>query len=131
MKLFFILSFLFISLSFSTKAKEIWILDTDLSTIKFELPVLLANNVLGEFKIIDGLVEIDLETKKNNKAIFSVDIESIDMNYKKYKKFLMGDIFFHTTKYPKALVDTKKFTYQNQDTLNLDVELTIKNITKM
>ena len=65
MKLFFILSFLFISLSFSTKAKEIWILDTDLSTIKFELPVLLANNVFGEFKIIDGLVEIDLEKKKN------------------------------------------------------------------
>ena len=116
-------------MSFTTLSKESWFLDENLSTIKFELPILLANNVKGEFKVIEGLVEIDLKEKKNNKAIFSVDVESIDINYSKYKKLLLSNIFFNVQEFPKALVDTKKFSYQNQNMLNLNVELSIKGIT--
>ena len=129
MKLFSLLSFFFLFITFHTLAKETWILDKDLSTIEFELPVLLANNVKGKFKEIQGLVEIDLDTKKNNKAIFSVDINSIEMNYKKYRNLLLSNIFFDAQYFPKALVDTKKFSYQNENTLNLNVELTVKGTT--
>lgn len=129
MKLFSFLSFFFLFISFSTLAKETWILDKDLSSIEFELPVLLANNVKGEFKEIQGLVEIDLETKLNNKAIFSVDIKSIKMNYNKYRNLLLSNIFFDVKQFPKALVDTRKFSYQNQNILNLNVEFTIKGTT--
>ena len=54
-------------------AKENWILDKELSIINFELPVFLAKNVQGKFTQIEGLVEIDLETKKklNEKNDFS------------------------------------------------------------
>jgi polyisoprenoid-binding protein YceI len=124
--IFNIILFIFIFFSFSLLGKENWILDKNLSTIYFELPVLFANNVKGEFKEIKGLVEIDVETKKNNKAIFSVTLDSIDMNYKKYKGLLLGNIFFDTHKFPIALVDTKKFSYADQDQLDLEVELTIK-----
>ena len=123
--IFFILCFF----SSSIFSKENWILDKDLSTIYFELPVLFAKNVKGEFKEITGLIEIDVENKKNNKAIFSVTLDSIDMNYKKYKVLLLSNIFFNTQKFPIALVDTKKFSYANEDQLNLEVELSIKGIT--
>ena len=131
MKLIIVLNcflyFLFISLT--TLAKETWILNKDISTIEFELPILLANNVSGKFKEIEGVIEIDLNKKMNNKAIFSADIKSIDMNYKKYKNLLLSNIFFDSQQFPKALVDTKKFSYENEKVVNLNVELTIKGIT--
>ena len=134
MRSHFLFNIIFLISIFSSPSlfsKENWILDKDLSTIYFELPILFANNVKGEFKEIDGLVVIDVKTKKNNKAIFSLNINSIDMNYKKYKSLLLGNIFFDTKKFPIALVDTKKFSYSNQDQLELEVELTIKGTSHM
>ena len=110
----------------SIYADEKWEIDTALSTISFELPVLFAKNVRGTFKNIEGFIELDLDKKENNKAIFSAEINSINMNYKKYKNLLLSNIFFDTKQFPIAVVDTKKFSYQNEKKITLDVELTIK-----
>ena len=134
MNFFFIfLVFLTINFSISTKviSKESWLLDKNLSSIEFELPVLFANNVQGKFEEINGIIEIDLANKKNNKAIFSVKINSINMNYKKYKNLLLSDIFFDSYNFPVALVDTKKFSYKNENEFSLEVELTIKGKTEI
>ena len=129
MKLFSFLIFFFLLISFTVLTKEIWVIDNDLSSIKFELPILLGNNVKGEFKEIQGIVEVDLDNKVNNKAIFSVDIKSIEINYKKYKELVLSNIFFDVHRFPKALVDTKKFSYSDKNIINLNVELKIKGIT--
>lgn len=132
MQLSFVFKFFFITIFFFSSpifSKEIWILDKELSTIHFELPVLFAKNVKGEFKKFEGLVEIDLETKENNKAIFSVNLDSVKINYQKYKKLLLSNIFFDTQNFPIALLDTKKFSYENEDDLILNVELIIKSTT--
>ncbi|MDC0037695.1 YceI family protein [Alphaproteobacteria bacterium] len=134
MNFFFIfLFFLTINFSLSTKviSKESWLLDKNLSSIEFELPVLFANNVQGKFEEINGIIEIDLANKENNKAIFSVKINSINMNYKKHKNLLLSDIFFDSYNFPVALVDTKKFSYKNENKFSLEVELTIKNKTEI
>ena len=112
-------------------AKERWILDKKISEITFEVPVLLAENVIGKFNTIDGFVEIDTLDQKNNKAILSVNINSLEMNYKKYKNLILSDIFFNSDKYPIGVIDTKKFAYNNEEKLNLDIELTIKGITRL
>ena len=57
MKVISLLIYLLLILSSQILAKETWILDKDLSTIEFELPLLLAHNVKGEFTEINGLVE--------------------------------------------------------------------------
>ena len=126
----FILFFLFFN-SPITLAKETWKLDKNLSSINFELSVLFANNVKGTFKDIEGLVEIDLENNKNNKAIFSVTIDSIEMNYSKYKPLLLSDIFFDIDNFPIALVDTRKFSYKNEKKLIINAELIIKDKSKI
>jgi len=134
MNFFFIfLFFLTINFSLSTKviSKESWLLDKNLSSIEFELPVLFANNVQGKFEEINRIIEIDLANKENNKAIFSVKINSINMNYKKYKNLLLSDIFFDSYNFPVALVDTKKFSYKNENEFSLEVELTIKGKTEI
>ena len=120
--LFFFNKFLF--------AKEIWILDKELSNINFEIPVLFANNVKGSFNDIEGIIEIDPDKKLNNKGIFSVKLESLKINYNKYKSLLLSEVFFDIKNYPIALVDTKKFQYKNEKKITIEVELNIKNISQ-
>ena len=114
-----------------TLASERWILDTSLSTVEFELPVLFAKNVKGKFNTIQGFVELDITEKDNNKAIFSVQINDIDMNYIKYKDLLLSNIFFDAKQFPKAVVDTKKFSYVNDTEIEFEIELTIKGRNAM
>ncbi len=108
------------------KANEKWVIDNDISKIEFELPVLFANNVKGEFKSIEGYVNIDLNNNKNNKAIISADIKSVDINYKKYKSLILSEVFFDAKKFPITVIDTKQFFYNNENFINLNVELTLK-----
>ena len=124
-------TFIFFLIPSIVFASERWIIDKDLSSITFELPVLLAKNVQGTFTNIEGFVELDVDHKKNNKAIFSVDIGSVDMNYKKYKDLLLSNIFFDERQFPKAVIDTKKFAYQNEEELEINVELIIKGQSKL
>jgi len=123
---FFLFVFLFISSSNITYASERWVLDKSLSTVEFELPVLFAKNVKGRFNTIEGFVELDVDQKENNKAIFFVEVNDIEMNYIKYKDLLLSNVFFNVQQFPKAVVDTKKFSYVNESEIELDVELTIK-----
>jgi len=122
--------FLYCIYSHSIFAKEAWVLDKELSVISFEIPVFLAKNVRGQFTQIEGLVELDPDTKENNKAIFSVDVNSIEMNYKKYRNLLLSNVFFNVKQFPIALVDTKKFSYEDESELEILVELSIKGITE-
>ena len=124
-KLFFVTISLLIFSDISL-ASEKWLLDKSISSIEFELPVLFAKNVKGKFNTIEGFVEIDLDNKKNNKAIFSVAIADIEINYKKYKNLLLSEIFFDEKRFPIALVDTRKFSYSDQKEVIIDVEFTIK-----
>ena len=124
-KFFFIL-FLLINLPDLTYASERWVLDKTLSVIEFELPVLFAKNVKGTFNNMEGFIELDVSQKENNKAIFYVEINDLDMNYTKYKDLLLSNIFFDTKKFPLAVIDTKKFSYNNEKELKLDAELTLK-----
>ena len=121
--LIFLIFSIFPTLSYSS---ERWILDKTLSRIEFELPVLFAKNVKGKFNSIEGFVELDVDQKENNKAIFSVKIDDLDMNYIKYKDLLLSNIFFDVAQFPKAVIDTKKFSYNNEEETELSVELTLK-----
>ena len=123
--------FIFFTISNFSFASERWVVDKTLSIIEFELPVLFAKNVKGTFNSIDGYVEIDTNTKKHNKAIFSVLIEDIEINYSKYKDLVLSDIFFDDKNFPKAVLDTKKFSYTDEDEIEIEVELSIKGKNQM
>ena len=110
-------------------ANEKWKIDKEISKISFEVPVLFTTNVKGSFKDIDGFVQLDTKDRKKNKAIFSVSINSIEINYQKYKELLLSPIFFNANKYPLGVLDTKNFLYINNKISKLEIELTIKNKT--
>ena len=104
-----------------------WYLDKKISDIKFELPLFMSNDVKGKFNSFEGFVVIDLENKKNNRALFSVKIDSIELNYNKYIDLLLSDIFFNEKKFPIIVIDTKKFEVPKNKNFNqFNIELQIK-----
>ena len=72
---FFLIILYFIIQPTLTSASERWILDTSLSTVEFELPVLFAKNVKGKFNSIDGFIELEIElTIKGKNAMVPLKV---------------------------------------------------------
>ena len=108
-------------------ANDLWTIDKNISSIEFEVPVLFANNVIGKFNEFDGFVSLDLSNQNNNKALINVRVDSLDINYKRYKDLVLSEIFFDSNKFPLGLIDTNNFKFNYKDNMiNLIGELTIK-----
>ena len=108
-------------------ANDLWTIDKNISSIEFEVPVLFANNVIGKFNEFDGFVSLDLSNQNNNKALISVRVDSLDINYKRYKDLVLSKVFFDAKKFPSGLIDTNNFKFNYEDNeINLMGELTIK-----
>ena len=108
-------------------ANDLWTVEKNISSVEFEVPVLFAKNVIGKFNTFDGFVSLDLSNQNNNKALINVKIDSLDLNYKRYKDLVLSEIFFDAKKFPLGLIDTNnfKFNYENNK-INLIGQLTIK-----
>tara|TARA_B100001057_G_scaffold316606_1_gene316738 strand:- start:259 stop:843 length:585 start_codon:yes stop_codon:yes gene_type:complete len=108
-------------------ANDLWNIDKDISSIEFEVPVLFATNVIGKFNIFDGYVSLDLSNQNNNKALINVTIDSLEINYKRYRDLVLSEVFFDSKKFPLGLIDTNNFKFNYEDDkINLIGELTIK-----
>ena len=126
MKVIFSLFFIFLYCKHSA-ANDLWTIDKNISSIEFEVPVLFANNVIGKFDEFDGFVSLDLSNQNNNKALINVRIDSLDINYKRYKDLLLSQVFFDAKKYPIGLIDTNNFKFNyGENKIILIGELTIK-----
>ncbi len=126
MKVIFSLFFIFLYCKQSI-ANDLWNIDKKISTIEFEVPVLFAKNVTGKFNTFDGFVSLDLSNQNNNKALINVSIDSLDLNYKRYKDLVLSKVFFDAKKFPFGLIDTNNFKFNYEDNkVNLIGELTIK-----
>ena len=126
MKVIFSIFFIFLYCK-QIIANDLWIIDKNISSIKFEVPVLFAKNVAGEFNTFDGFVSLDFSNQNNNKALINVSIDSLDLNYKRYKNLLLSEVFFDAKKFPLGLIDTNNFKFNYKDNkINLIGELTIK-----
>ena len=127
MKVIFSLFFIFLYCKQSA-ANDLWTIDKNISSIEFEVPVLFTKNVIGKFNEFDGFVSLDLSNQNNNKALINVRIDSLDINYKRYKDLVLSEVFFDTKKFPLGLIDTNNFKFQYGDKkINLLGELTIKD----
>ncbi len=95
MKVIFSLFFIFLYCKQSA-ANDLWTIDKNISSIEFEVPVLLTKNVIGKFNEFDGFVSLDLSNQNNNKALINVRIDSLEnnfkFNYEDNKIYLIGEL---------------------------------------
>ena len=67
MKVIFSLFFIFLYCKQSA-ANDLWTIDKNISSIEFEVPVLLTKNVVGKFNEFDGFVSLDLSNQNNDEV---------------------------------------------------------------
>ena len=126
MKVIFSLFFIFLYCK-QIVANDLWTIDKNISSIEFEVPVLFAKNVTGKFNTFDGFVSLDLSNQNNNKALINVSINSLDLNYKRYKDLVLSEVFFDAKEFPFGLIDTNNFKFNyGENKIILIGELTIK-----
>ena len=94
-----------------TLANDLWTIDKNISSIEFEVQVLFAKNVTGKFNTFDGFVSLDLSNQSNNKALINVGIDSLELNYKRYKDLVLSEVFFDAQKFPLGLIDKNNFNF--------------------
>ena len=124
MKVIFSLFFIFLYCKQSV-ANDLWTIDKNISSIEFEVPVLLTKNVIGKFNEFDGFVSLDLSNQNNNKALINVRIDSLDINYKRYKDLVLSEVFFDSkASENKAFAYLKEASFVNE-VISLNITLQI------
>lgn len=85
-----------------------WNLDTDHSRVEFSVRHLMVSNVVGNFKVFDGLVKLDEKDPTKSTVKVSIDVSSVDTDNKKRDDHLRSPDFFNTEKFPKMEFESKK-----------------------
>jgi len=122
--------FLFLFLCTNSFALEKWIVNNKNSSINFSIPVLLAENVTGNFKKFTGFIEVD---RKNFEGVanITIDINSITTNYDlDYGDLIRSEVFFNISQFPKASIKTKDFLINKDNTAYAFATVNIKGNEK-
>ena len=122
--------FLFLFICSQSFALEKWVINTSKSSINFSIPVLLAEDVTGNFKKFTGFIEVD---RKNFEGVANViiDINSINTNYDlDYGDLIRSDVFFNIFQFPKASIKTKDFLINKDNTAYAYATVSIKGNEK-
>lgn len=122
--------FLFLFICSQSFALEKWVINTSKSSINFSIPVLLAEDVTGNFKKFTGFIEVD---RKNFEGVANViiDINSINTNYDlDYGDLIRSDVFFNLLKFPKASIKTKDFLINKDNSAYAFATVNIKGNEK-
>ena len=108
MRIFLIITCFFIivfKVDHPLNANEVWLLDKDLSTIEFEVPVFFAKNVKGGFEEIEGFVQLNNQ-EQVSKVFILVKVDSININYEKHHDLLLSSTFLNQKEFKNIFVDT-------------------------
>ena len=122
--------FLFLFLCTNSFALEKWIVNNKNSSINFSIPVLLAENVTGNFKKFTGFIEVD---RKNFEGVanIAIDINSITTNYDlDYGDLIRSEVFFNISQFSKASIKTKDFLINKDNTAYAFATVNIKGNEK-
>ena len=117
--------------SMVSASTELWIIDKSQSSIKFNIKVLLGKDVKGEFKNFEGYVKINTNKSISHESNVNVYTDSVIINYKKFNQLLKGPLFFETDKHTKAILLTKEFIINADNSVRTQSILNIKDNIKM
>src|SRR4051812_29394197 len=102
-----------------------WNIDPAHSEVGFKVKHLMINNVKGQFKKFEGVVESANDDFKNATINFKADAGSIDTASEQRDGHLKSPEFFDVEKFPEI-----KFTSESFDGEKLKGSLTMLGVTK-
>ena len=134
MRIFLIITCFFIivfKVDHPLNANEVWLLDKDLSTIEFEVPVFFAKNVKGEFKEIEGFVQLNNQ-EQVSKVFILVKVDSININYEKHHDLLLSSTFLNQKEFKNIFVDTiqRPISYKKKKINEVKIRISLNGTYK-
>jgi polyisoprenoid-binding protein YceI len=107
-----------------------WTLDPTHSEVQFKIRHLMITNVSGSFSKYDVQLETQDLDFMTSKATFTADVTSVDTKNEQRDGHLKSPDFFDAAKYPSLSAVATRFEKVDDDSYELYVDLTIKDITK-
>ena len=109
----------------------IWTIDPTHSEVQFKVKHLMISTVTGTFGTYEGTVETANEEDFAGASInFSADIDSISTGQEQRDGHLKAADFFDAENFPKLTFSSTSMEKKEEDSYQLEGNLTIKGITK-
>jgi len=106
-----------------------WIIDPVHSEIAFKARHLMISTVRGHFNKFEGEITAKDENLTDAVISFNADVNSLETRHPDRNGHLLGADFFDAEKFPKMSFESTSVK-RVKDTLEIDGNLTIKDITK-
>ena len=110
--------------------KTKWTIDVSHSQVQFKVKHLMITTVTGSFKEFESTVETDDDDFTNAKISFTAKTTSISTGNEQRDGHLKSNDFFNAEKFPELTFTGTKLTKKEEETWELEGNLTIRDITK-
>ena len=104
-----------------------WKVDTENSTISFEMPAL---NKKGTFRNLNAVIDFDEKNLHNSKITATIDVNTINVRNEKHETHLKSSDFFNAEKFPTISFASTEIV-KNENGYLAKGKLTIKDSIKL
>jgi polyisoprenoid-binding protein YceI len=105
-------------------------IDPQHSSAQFGVTHLMISTVRGEFHGVTGTVVVDDSDVSKSSVNVTIDATSVDTREPDRDKHLKSEAFFDVAKYPTITFQSTKVERNNDGTLKVTGDLTIRGVTK-
>ncbi|GAB4382377.1 MAG: YceI family protein [Salibacteraceae bacterium] len=106
-----------------------WNIDKSHASVSFSVDHFFTS-VHGRFKKFDGDIRFDPNKPSESKAVFEIDVKSIDTNEPERDQHLLSEDFFYAEKYPTIKFVSTKIEKKDEHNFIVTGNLTMRGVTK-
>ncbi|RTL56281.1 MAG: polyisoprenoid-binding protein [Sphingobacteriales bacterium] len=110
--------------------KTKWTIDPTHSQVQFKVKHLMITTVTGSFNEFESTVETSSDDFADAQVSFTAKTASVNTGNEQRDGHLQGDDFFNAEKYPELKFNSTRITKKDDENLELEGDLTIRDITK-
>ncbi|MEQ9188846.1 MAG: YceI family protein [Cryomorphaceae bacterium] len=123
------LLFLGFTASVAAQTAKQWNIDKSHASIQFSIDHFFSS-VPGKFKKFDGEIYFDPSNLQGSKAVFTIDVRSVDTDEPKRDNHLQSVDFFNAEQWPEITFVSSRFEHASGKNYMVYGSLTIHDITK-
>jgi polyisoprenoid-binding protein YceI len=106
-----------------------WNIDPAHSVVEFKVKHMMISNVKGKFTGISGVLSLDESDITKSHGSASVEVATINTSDEQRDTHVKSAEFFDVEKFPTISLKSTKVTRKSEDTLLVNADLTIRDIT--
>ncbi|NQV53294.1 MAG: polyisoprenoid-binding protein [Flavobacteriales bacterium] len=115
--------------SASAQTAKQWNIDKSHASVQFSIDHFFSS-VPGKFKKFEGEINFDPNDLKGSKAVFTIDVRSVDTDEPERDGHLQSEDFFNAEKWPEMKFVSTRFEKKSDKEYIVHGKLTLRDVTK-